>query len=237
LTREAEDNRELRRELEGRGLRVLERPCISTEVRGFDGAAAEAGIGPDGLAVLAFTSRRGVLAFAPAPQLLRGFSGRIAVVGGATAKAVEAIAGRKPDIVASQGGAASLARAIVSAAPPGRVLHVCGNRAGADLGERLGEAGFDVERLVVYETTTCVPEAVEEPAVVVFASPSAVEAFFAVNPAEGCFSCVAIGKTTEKSLREAGAAAVFRSAGTDTEALVEAVMAAEGGGERSSLNG
>jgi uroporphyrinogen-III synthase len=224
LTRETEDNRELRSGLEARGLRVLETPCIGIESRPCAAAELEARLRSGGFEVIAFTSRRGVLAIDRAAATLRMFTGKFAVIGDATARILARVARREPDILGFGRGAASLAGAIAEATEPGRVLHVCGDRARAELGKALGRAGYEVERLVVYETRARSAQVVPQPAIVVFASPSAVVSFFAVNPVDGRFDCVAIGATTEEKLRATGVRVTVRSQGTDPRAIAEAVL-------------
>jgi uroporphyrinogen-III synthase len=132
----------------------------------------------------------------------------IAAVGETTAAALEDLLGQKADIVAEPPTGEGLAQAIIAKAAPTTLLSVGGNRTTGGLKRLLVERGFEVCELAVYENfqPKLAPLTLDRPAIVVFASPSATETFFAVNSGlKETINCVAIGPTTKESLVKLGA--------------------------------
>lgn len=125
----------------------------------------------------------------------------IGAVGPGTAAALEEM-GASADLIADYFDGEGLARAFL-AHPQARgpVGLPRGNRALPTLEERLREAGYEVRTVTVYDTEELAwrgPTA----AVVVLASPSAVEALPAALA--GSARLVAIGETTRKAIEERG---------------------------------
>jgi uroporphyrinogen-III synthase len=195
---------------------------------------------------IVFTSPRAV-AYYRAP--LAG-GARIACVGPATARAV---AGRGAEVAvvppafsragadneaardccsrSESGGAAALVAEMGRRADlmGARVLFPCGDRALPTVPDGLAAAGARVTRLVVYRT---VPAKALPPGIargvgaVVFASPSAVEAFAALGGDLAAARAVALGPTTARALCERGVAPVVAPT-ADREGVVSALLSME----------
>ncbi len=170
---------------------------------------------------------------------------RIAVVGLATAVAVEA-AGWTPVLVGPGSGADALATALVDgyAMEGATVLFPAASRAGGALESRLRTAGAEVTRVEAYRTLSTPPDpqtvaddldrGVEA---ILFASPSAVRGLMrafdgrAQAPghgttifaaALGATPCVAIGPTTTRALHEVGIPDPVVAPDPSLEGLVDA---------------
>ncbi|OLC55672.1 MAG: hypothetical protein AUH85_08630 [Chloroflexi bacterium 13_1_40CM_4_68_4] len=219
LTREDDD---LARELNRRAYRVVTLPCV--HIRAFDrGALAKTvtALGPDDRLVI--TSVRGADAILAAVEA-REIRAPVTAIGRATndrlaQSGVEAELAPQPD-------GASLARSLD--VPGGMVLLARSDRALADLPAILRERGARVKEVVAYRT---VAEALGDVAtvrsrapraVVVFASPSAVDGFAAAVP-EPPGAVVAIGPTTAARARMRFGGHVVVAARPDTMALADAV--------------
>jgi uroporphyrinogen-III synthase len=150
----------------------------------------------------------------------------LAVSGDATAGVVRRLIGRDPDLNAQGQGATALARRITAVLRRGCVLHPCGDRVRPELRVELSRHGMTVREVTVYVTETAgvAPLDLGAGSVIVFASPSAAEAFLGAN--EGCLGkvrCVAIGETTARRLRELGFLAVSQADGGHAGDLADAV--------------
>jgi uroporphyrinogen-III synthase len=131
----------------------------------------------------------------------------IACVGDSTASEFSTLFGRTPDFTpGSDQTAAGLAAEILShCREPQAVLYVRGSKTSGGLAGGLQQHGWSVSELVVYRNEQPGMQPLEPagPVLAVFASPSAVERFFAVNPAlKTSLECVAIGPVTAHSLNE-----------------------------------
>lgn len=100
---------------------------------------------------------------------------------------------------------------MLSALPPGRLLHPCGTLALPTLPDGLRAAGWQVEQLVVYETVpvAVVPASAElvgrgEVAAVVLRSPSAARALAGLVTPHPDVVVVCAGRTTADAARTAG---------------------------------
>ena len=191
--------------------------------------------GPDRLgdvpedAVVALTSAAGV-------DAVRGCGRPVAVVGEATRDAAVA-AGLDVRIVADGTGASALADAL-EGARVARVVWPCGDRALPTLFDRMTAAGVPISRKVVYRTVLGPPEdsppadvVLADLSAAIFASPSAVEALLACSASESVSGrlrsetrAVAIGRTTQGALQEAGFGQVIVASGPSNAALVAAAL-------------
>jgi uroporphyrinogen-III synthase len=87
--------------------------------------------------------------------------------------------------------------------------------------------GFEVCDLVVYENymPEVVPLELERPAIAVFASPSAADAFFWANThLKDVVWCAAIGPTTEQALNKLGAKKISIAQKPDNDHLLQTVL-------------
>ncbi len=171
---------------------------------------------------IVFTSARAVAYFGP----LGPAPGRVACVGPETARAVEAGGGRVDFVPERGGGAGHLAAEMARRFPlaGARVLFPCADRAGPSLADALARAGAQVTRLVVYRTLAG-PAPVPEPGgadVVVFLSPSSVEAYEALGGDLAATPALAIGPATERALAERGVRAVLAPS-ADRAGILEAL--------------
>jgi uroporphyrinogen-III synthase len=173
-----------------------------------------------------FTSARAVT-HCPFPV---GDAKRIGCPGPQTADAVRA-AGGTVDLLPEEHNAAALAdRLIAEGVGTGsRVLFPCADRALDTIPDRLGAAGADVTRLVVYRTVpvpSMRPDATEGVDAVLFLSPSAVHAFVSLGGDLAAAPVVAIGETTAAAVAEHGVAAEVAPT-ADREGLIGALLARE----------
>ena len=189
---------------------------------------------------LAFTSRRGVSAFAR----LRGAGGvrgaspipasvAVAAVGPATARAAADALGRVDLAGGPHGTAASLAGALVPRLGPGdRVLVAVAENAGRTLESAIEAAGRSCVRLDLYRTLPS-PRLARRHASsalgadnVLFASPSAVAGFVnqvRLDSSPGIFT---IGPATTEAARAAGLGVTGEAARPGLEGLLEAMRCA-----------
>ncbi len=144
----------------------------------------------------------------PAGGPLLGASQRvlIAAVGRATAREIQSH-DVPVDLVADPPEGAVLANLLINALPAGsRVLLVRGNLRTGEIDSLLGEAGFKLEDLIVYENVD-VPIVALQPfpvAAVFIASPSAAQRLLSANPWMRNARMFTIGKTTAQALRSLG---------------------------------
>ncbi len=142
VTRPEEDAAPLADALRQRGVEVEIEPLLS--VRPIAGAAVELA----GVQAILFTSANGVRAFA---QLSARRDLRALAVGEGSAAALRAAG--FTEVTSAQGNVEDLARLAAERLKPadGGLLHVAGSVVAGDLAGRLGEAGFTVQRAVLYE--------------------------------------------------------------------------------------
>lgn len=166
---------------------------------------------------------------------------RIAVVGAATARAVEAAFGRPVDFVPRDQRAAGMLAEFVE--PPARVVAIHADAAAPTLVDGLRAAGHDVTSVVGYRTVVCAPTdeqlvTVVAADVIVVASSSAVRALAAADGAEHTGigggdvdrqrPLVAIGPSTAATAAELGFTQVVTAADPSTASLTAAVVAFTG---------
>lgn len=184
---------------------------------------------------LVFTSRHAVIGFQRALREAgldaRALAGvRIACVGPTTARQAEA-AGWVPDLVPRVHRASGLIEEIGSIARPGeRVIFARGSLAREELSEGLREHALVVDELTVYETLLESPDertAAEIRAgidALLFASPSAVDAFVRAGLDPGNAPVVCIGPTTGDAARRAGFSAATDATDHSDAGLIETTL-------------
>ena len=184
LTREHEDNLPLRDRLAALGIETLEYPCIATRIIPYAGGRlGERDL--EDFKVIAFASKRGVVGMRLVADRLKYSGALLAAVGESTASALNDLVGRKADLIAEPQTGEGLARAIIARLPsPVPILYVQGNKGTGEFKKLLAKKNFEVYDLVVYENyfPQMVPLEIDRPALAVFASPSAAEAFSCQNP-------------------------------------------------------
>lgn len=230
LTRQPEDNRELRDLLRLEGATVLELPCVRTEdiADTTELKAAVQSLGQDDVLVL--TSRAGARAIAG----LAPIRASVAAVGDATAGELQS-AGIPVSFTPSEPNGIALGRELTL--PPGLVLLARSNLAAADLPEMLASRGARVRETVAYQTVvgaSADPEPVKralleggQSATVVLSSLSAVDGLLEALGAETLAQCalVAIGPATAAQVRVVIGREPIVAARPDAAAVLEAVRA------------
>ncbi len=143
VTRPKEDSADLIRALEQRGIAVVAEPLLT--IRPKAGAAVET----NGVQALLFTSANGARFFADASKVrdLPAFA-----VGDATAKTLRDLGFAK--VESAQGDVEDLERLVRRRLDPtrGKLLHAAGSSVAGDLAGRLKAAGFEVDRVPLYES-------------------------------------------------------------------------------------
>jgi uroporphyrinogen III methyltransferase/synthase len=212
ITRTREQNGELRRLLAAHGADVVELPLI--QIKPLTVSL------PPSLSAdyrwLIFTSPNGVECFFRnwfADRDVRELAGlKIAAVGAATRARLRAL-GLRVDFTPKVYTAENLCAEWPDAGA-GRVLHVCGNLARDSVMSRLAGTGWQVDCLVVYETTEALgaaecwreARASAPPDWVIFCSSSSVREFRKVADGEWPrgLKIASIGRITSATVREAG---------------------------------
>jgi uroporphyrinogen-III synthase len=207
ITRPDEDAEPLAAALGQRGIEVVREPLLA--VRPLPGA------NPDlaGVQALVFTSANGVRAFT---SLTSRRDMPAYAVGDATARVAREAGFAK---VESAGGTVEdLARLVEAKLDPkqGPLLHAAGSAVAGDLAGRLGKAGFELRRAVVYETETATQLSDEtreklaagEIGLVLLFSPRTAETFVRLARAAGPAVGAGIGKAIGLALSPAVARVV-----------------------------
>ena len=233
LTRESADNAPLRRRLERHGLVVQECPCVATRLFPYTGEPFPGGLARVDSHVVAFSSRRGVKGVATQASSLTSIP-LLAAVGPGTARAVERLVGRTPDLVPPEGTGEAMAGLILGRLPKGgRVLLVRGRETTGAFQKKLGEGdNLQLTELIVYENfeQDIAKVDVDNRAVILFASPSAVRRFFQSNPhLLSRSTAVAIGPTTKAALEVVGHPEIVVAGGMTEEHLFQALVQESGG--------
>jgi len=231
LTRESPDNRRIAAHLPP-GLVVHDYPCVATRLITPEEKTLDSWLAPvpDALVI---TSKRAVEALAPCASLLRRVDPPVAVVGAATARAVEAGWGITPTWLPSEPTGLALASVLTEALPRGaHVLYLRGNLSTGELADALLDGDLRCEERVVYENAAPAipPVAFSGLAVAAFASPSAAARFQENNPdIAPRIVAVAAGPTTEAALQRGRFAMVRRAAGPGPEAMARCILDVIGG--------
>jgi uroporphyrinogen-III synthase len=245
VTRDEGQGGPLSAHLQARGLEVFPLPTISIEVPADVGPLDEALAGLSDYDWLAFTSAHAVESLAGRPAWAGALRAaprpRVAVVGAATAAALEA-QGVKADLRPSEGGALALAAALLSAAGgrPLRVLWPRSDIARPELREALEAGGVRVADPVAYRTRAGAPARVSEfhrllergeVAAVCFLSPSSATNLAAalgrtdLAVLAGQTRVASIGPTTSAALRSLGAPPDLEAGERSALGLAEALVA------------
>jgi uroporphyrinogen-III synthase len=188
LTRAPADNAPLAAALLDRGAVVLELPCVRTDPLDDPSELARALDGLEASDLLVVTSRAGVDAVAalmPGP----GIRAPVAAIGRATAARAREL-GLRVTFVASHADTATLGRDL--ALPSGEVVLARSDIATPELPRALRERGARIREIAAYRTVigasgeaAAVAGAIERGrAVIVFASPSAVDGLLGAVPLE-----------------------------------------------------
>jgi len=231
LTRSEEDCAEWALRLEQRGARPVSLPCIHCDIVDTPDLRAALAAAVPGADWLAFTSRRGVEAFATlhAPPLDRG---KVAVVGSATAAAARQRLGRV-DLVGRGGTAASLAATLVADGDltrQPRVLIAVAANAGDELERTLRAAGARCTRFDVYRTVPAPPAATKRAMSsldadnVLFASPTAVTGFVQQVAIDVPVNVYTIGPSTTTAARAHGLNVTAEAREPSLEGILEAMQ-------------
>ncbi len=244
VTRPRDQSDQLREQLEQLGARVISFPTIKI-VPARDGSPLETALARfsrDDWILL--TSRNAVDAVARTTKAdVAEALGevRIAVVGQATHRRLTDL-GMQADFVPSQFNMATLCSELIQKANVDgqRFLYPCGDLADAEGPQALRHAGAIVDAIEAYRT---IPDdtadadalrrslAAEEIDAIVFASPSAVQAFFKMIPSQSVsqrVGLVSIGPKTTQSLEKAAPGRLTEARQAEVEGLVEAVIRALG---------
>jgi uroporphyrinogen-III synthase len=142
LTRPCEDSEPLAERLRRQGHEVVQAPLL--EIRLLPDAALDL----DGVQALLLTSANGARAL-PADAAIRVLP--VIAVGASTARAARAAG--FVHVASADGDVAGLAALVTERLNPavGALLHVAAGHVAGDLAGRLGEAGFQVRRAILYE--------------------------------------------------------------------------------------
>jgi uroporphyrinogen-III synthase len=163
-------------------------PFIRTEL-------LETGELPSGAVIAVFTSQHAVEAM---PAI--GPEWKVFCIEGSTRRLVENRWGAKV-VAGTAPSGEELAKLIADAIAPTSVFFFCGNLRREELPAILQQAGFAVEERIVYRTLLTPHRLERDYAGIAFFSPSAVESFFSVNPANNATVYFAIGRTTAAAVR------------------------------------
>lgn len=207
----------LQERLEAMGLEVVRQPLIQTQV-------LQADLKPlSDCRWWLFTSVAAVRALLALGGSLKGRS--LGAVGQATRQALEEAGGRV-DLVSPDETAEGLAEAFLAQRPFGFVGLPQGNRARPVLAQRLREAGYVVQSVVVYQTQTRPwPTDLPAPDLVLLTSPSGVEALPESVGSQA--RLLALGPTTAAALSERGLPYTLVP-GPSVEAVLETIARIRG---------
>ncbi len=242
VTRPRDQSDQLREQLEQLGARVISFPTIEI-VPARDASLLEAALDRIGqYDWILLTSRNAVDAVARTTKahVAEALSGiQFAVVGKATRRCLTGL-GIQADFVPSKFNMATLCSELTqkTTVEGQRFLYPCGDLADAEGPQALRDAGAIVDAIEAYRT---IPDdsadadslrrslAAEEIDAIVFASPSAVLAFFDMIPSH-CISphvgLVSIGPKTTQALKKAAPGRVTEARQAGVEGLVEAAIRA-----------
>lgn len=237
LTRAAGDNAELARDLRAAGANVIEFPCIATEPIDDPSALGRSLRALTADDCLVVTSRAGARAVA---QAVDGdpLRASVAVVGPATERVAFELG---LDVAFRPGRADAACLGAELPLPRGRVVLARSDHATGEIVSLLRDRGARVEELVAYRTATPtdavaseeIRQACARGAVVLLASPSAVDGFTRAVGGELARRCrlVALGPTTAKRIEQV----VGREPFVAARPALAAIVAAIGQAQRSEV--
>ena len=127
-------------------------------------------------------------------------------------------------LAATADNAAELAEKIIEEAEDTELIFFCGDLRRDELPERLREANFDVDEVVVYQTIATPHKMKKSYNGILFFSPSGVNSFFEMNHLPPGTPLFAIGNTTATAIRKRCGNPVFTPDHPDRDELVEMVM-------------
>jgi uroporphyrinogen-III synthase len=209
--------------LEARGATVVHVPLIEVLEPDDGGAALHRELerldDVDWLVVTSAPGAERVAAAAAASPAVR-----LAVVGTATARVLEAASGRAVDLVPSVQRAASLADELVQRGGPApqRILVAQADRADSELVDRLSAAGHRVTSVVAYRTRLVAPNpaAIDGADALLLASGSAAQAWFDTLGGSSPPIVIAIGPTTAAVAEKLG----LKITGTATDHSLDGLV-------------
>ena len=214
LTRAAAAGDRAESELRELGASVVTMPLVRIAPPADASALASAAARADSFDWIAFTSVNGVEALARARASAQPPRSRIAAVGEATARAVERLLGRTPDLVPGTFTAAALGEALAERVREGeRVLIVQAADARPDLARALSQLTPAPQVVTAYETISITsPQArgaVAEADAIIIASGSAARSLAAAlppSPADALRGKIiaCIGPVTAEEARQSG---------------------------------
>jgi uroporphyrinogen-III synthase len=209
--------------LETRGATVVHVPLIEVIEPADGGVALHRELERlDDFDWLVVTSAAGAERVAPAAAVSPAV--RLAAVGDATARVLEAGSGRTVDLVPSVQRATTLAAELVQRAGPApqEILVAQADRADHELVDRLGAAGHRVTAVVAYRTRLVAPDpaAIEGADALLLASGSAAQAWFDTLGGSAPPIVVAIGPTTASVADELG----LKVTGTATDHSLDGLV-------------
>jgi hydroxymethylbilane synthase len=215
ISRELDKENQLVRSLAADGFEVVARAMISTE-----GLAADPGIFRSGW--IFFSSKEGVKHFfASSPNIGKC---QLAAIGEGTARVLSRFG--TVDFIGQSSDTAEVASAFKKIAGRKKVFFPV-----SDHSVRTVQAAFpasQVTDIVCYKTTET-PGPVGHPDILVFSSPSNVEAYLKANSIIRSQRLVAFGKTTGAALEKLGFAKPVISKGTSDSAILDAIKEAASG--------
>jgi uroporphyrinogen-III synthase len=231
LTRSEEDCADWAERVEQRGGRPVSLPCIHCDTIDTPELRAALAAAVPSADWIAFTSRRGVEAFATLHAAPLG-RGKVAVVGAATAAAAREQLGRV-DLIGRGGTAASLAATLVSDGDLERHSHVLlavAANAGDVLERTLTAAGARCTRFDVYRTVPAPPAGTKRAMSslgadnVLFASPTAVTGFVQQVAIDVPVNVYTIGPSTTAAAHAHGLRVTAEAREPSLEGILEAMQ-------------
>ncbi len=229
LTQEKDDNASLAKKLAVHNVHTLCYPCIATRFIKIDENVKIGEFNIADFQLYVFTSKRAVQAITHMRDLFRSVSADFACVGDTTERELEQLLGItckiKPKYMYT---ALALSKVIIEKIPqPLTALHVRGDKSSGVLKRELEANGWHVFDLITYENYApeIKPIGDETYNAAVFASPSAAQRFFSVNPnTKVGLKCVAIGTTTADYLVKTGVRHITICEQSDKDKLIETIL-------------
>ncbi len=144
-------------------------------------------------------------------------------IGQTTKELIETYFG-KNSIRATGINAIELAAKIIEKSTHEELFFFCGNQRRPELPEALSTAGFQLQELIVYETTATPITVSTSYAGILFFSPSAVHSYFSTNQPNPDTVLFAIGSTTANAINEHSTNKIITAHVTDKQALLDLAL-------------